>query len=70
MGLVDPQSFFNPFNSFLANNHFDPATFPLLLSRNVFLSYRADPNNCCLGSFHSASSSASANGNPQVQTAM
>jgi hypothetical protein len=36
----------------------------------VFLSYKADPNNCCLGGFHSASSSASANGNPQVQTAM
>jgi hypothetical protein len=66
-GVVSESWFFVAYDQLLNNLKLDPATLPIVLSRNVVLSTKPVPYGQSLGGFHSATSSAG-NGNQQVQT--
>jgi hypothetical protein len=68
-GVVSDSWFFSAYTQLLNNLKLDPATLPIILSRNVVLSSKPVPYGQFLTlGFHSAASSTAGNGNQQVQT--
>jgi hypothetical protein len=67
-GVVSDSWFFAAYTQLLNTLKLDPATLPILLSRNVALSPKPVPYGPTLLGFHNAASSTAGNGNQQVQT--
>jgi hypothetical protein len=75
-GVVSDSWFFAAYTQLLDNLKLDPATLPIVLSRNVVLSSKPLPYGLPLLGFHSAlnvhsaTDSTTVNGNKQIQTAI
>jgi hypothetical protein len=70
LGLVDSSWFSNAYSVLVQQADVAANALAIVVSRDVFGAYKAMPDNCCVGGFHTAVGSASGNGNQQVQTAL
>jgi hypothetical protein len=57
IGLLDIAFLEGLLNNLIAAGQYSPGTLPIFLVGNVF-EYQTNPNNCCIGGFHSATSEA------------
>jgi hypothetical protein len=69
LGLVNYSWFAGRYGRIINGLHVSARTLPILLTHDVMLDFKT-PAACCVGGFHSATSSRNGNGNRQVQTAM
>jgi hypothetical protein len=69
IGLVNFGWFIGRYDHIINSLHLSARTLPILLTHDVFLDIKT-PASCCVGGFHSTTSSRSGNGTRQVQTAI
>jgi hypothetical protein len=69
LGLVNFAWFYGRYDHIINSYHISSSTLPILLTRNVMLDFKT-PLACCVGGFHSVTSSTSGSGSQSVQTAI